>query len=119
MNKKNDPTPIADLNDLLESERDALLKGDLERLGPMLETKETLIGQVAAMAPVGRDEIGSLDRKVRRNQLLLDGALEGIRAVATRLAAVHQTAASLSTYGSDGRKMVIDVQKESSVEKRA
>jgi hypothetical protein len=60
-----------------------------------------------------------LDSKVRRNQELLNNALEGIRKVARRMAAFRRVQASLETYDKNGAKCVIDINPETSVERRA
>ena len=60
-----------------------------------------------------------LDCKVRRNQLLMDGALEGIRAVSSRLAKLREVKGALETYGADGKKRDIIATTETSVERRA
>jgi flagellar biosynthesis/type III secretory pathway chaperone len=111
---------LEDLSTLLDAEREALLGGDLERLADMYSAKEALIGSVTEH-PEKHDlrTLEALDRKVRRNQLLLDGALEGIREVARRMAALRETRGSLETYGADGRKHRIEMDAEASVEKRA
>ncbi|KAJ03561.1 flagellar biosynthesis protein FlgN [Sulfitobacter mediterraneus] len=111
---------LDDLSALLDAEREALIGGDLESLADMYSTKEALIGSVN-QNPEKHDlkSLEALDRKVRRNQLLLDGALEGIREVARRMAALRETKGSLETYGADGRKHSIEMNAETSVEKRA
>jgi flagellar biosynthesis/type III secretory pathway chaperone len=119
MAKTSNSDTVSALNDLLEDERDALLKGDLDRITSMLEPKETLIATLAELPDQEPDSIQMLNAKVRRNQLLLDGALEGIRAVTKRIAALHHTAGTLSTYGSDGSRKLIDSEGDGSVEKRA
>ncbi|QFT58356.1 FlgN protein [Sulfitobacter sp. THAF37] len=107
------------LDELLESEREALLAGDLAKLAEMLEPKETLIEAINAMDPTEIEGLRHLDTKVRRNQLLLDGAIEGIRAVAARMAALRQVRNGLETYGADGRKRTIDIQDGPNLERRA
>ena len=110
---------LLQLDSLLDAEREALLAGDLERLGSLLEPKETLIEQMNMVAPADPAALRDLDRKVRRNQLLLDGALEGIRAVSSRLAKLRDVKGALETYGADGKKRDIIADAESSVERRA
>ena len=107
------------LDEILEAERDALLSGDLELLGTLLPAKETLID---SCRNVGKEKLGALrdlDHKLRRNQLLLDGALDGIRRVAERVAELRSIRSSLATYGSDGKKHNVEVTSQGSVERRA
>ena len=107
------------LDALLEQERAALLSGDLEKLTEMLPCKVALIDALNRVIHTDIPTLQSLDTKVKRNQLLLDGALAGIRNVAQSLATLRRLRGSLETYGSDGKKRNIDVNTDHSVEKRA
>jgi hypothetical protein len=107
------------LDALLEEERTALLSGALDKLTDMLPRKEALIDALNGVPHADIPTLQSLDIKVKRNQLLLDGALEGIRNVAERLATLRRLRGSLETYGSDGKKRNIGVDTDHSVEKRA
>lgn len=107
------------LDELLEAERTALLNGELDKIPLFLEEKETLIDGLNAMdAPAG-GELQDLQSKVERNQALLDGALQGIRKVASRMAAFRRIRKSLETYDETGRKKTIQGEVERRVEKRA
>lgn len=107
------------LNDLLDAERQALLAGDLEALSDMLTQKESLIEAMSAARDHDAEALRKLDGKVRRNQLLLDGALEGIRNVASRVTELRKLRHSLETYDARGHKRSIELGVESAVEKRA
>ena len=110
---------IDQLDDLLDSERLALLDGDLERISGLLEKKEALIDTLNALEPKARPELQELQDKVVRNQALLDGALQGIRKVAARMAAYRKIRRSLETYDETGRKKIISGTIDHKVEKRA
>jgi len=110
---------ISELDDLLEVERDALLSGNLDQIGRLLERKETLIDELSALERFETDTLQNLTVKLKRNQALLDSALEGIRKVAKRLAALRRVRSTLDTYDSSGTKKAIDVVSEGSFEKRA
>ena len=111
-------TLVDALDDLLEAERDALLKGDLDAIAGLLERKECLIDALndpeLEAAP-----LEGLQAKVTRNQALLDGALQGIRRAAARMAALRRVRRSLETYDEDGRKRTIEGEVVRKVEKRA
>lgn len=107
------------LDALLEAERQALLQGDLVALTDMLPNKEALIESLTAQSQSDLPALLELDTKVRRNQLLLNGALEGIRDVAARMAALQRMRSGLETYGSDGKKKNYEVNTDHSVERRA
>lgn len=107
------------LDDVLDAERAALLVGDLDEVGRLLERKETLIDQLAALDEGERASLETLNKKVQRNQVLLDQALEGIRTVARRLAALRRVRSSLETYDEKGERHTIEMAPDSAVEKRA
>lgn len=112
-------TMVATLSDLLDQERVALLDGDLDQVTKLLEPKEELFGKIGENAQHDAGALQALDAKVKRNQLLLNGALEGIRTVKERMAALRRVQTSLDTYSADGRKQEIQLKPPSSVERRA
>lgn len=119
MTIESNDSDMDQLDALLEAERKALLDGNLEALAGLLPDKEALIGALSSSAPENLPALKALDVKVRRNQLLLDGALEGIREVAGRMAEMRRMRNGLETYGSDGRKHNIDVRVDHTLERRA
>lgn len=110
---------IDKLDKLLETERAALLAGDLETIGHLLEQKEHLIDRLNMIAPPDQPALAGLHHKVTRNQALLDGALQGIRKVATRMAAMRRIRRSLETYDKAGQRQTIEGEVLHKVEKRA
>ncbi|MCQ0091842.1 flagellar protein FlgN [Roseovarius sp. M141] len=112
-------TLIDDLNTLLDRERAALLDGDLEAISALLQRKEALIDQLNTQAPQSREDMLDLKGKLARNQELLDGALQGIRKVAARMAAVRRIRRNLETYDKSGRKSEVPGIIEHKMEKRA
>lgn len=115
-----DIQPVIDaLDDLLDSEREALLAGDLDRIARMHDLKVDLIDRLNALDLQDQIRLEDLNDKVGRNQALLKSALDGIRAVARRLAAVRRIKGSLDTYDASGRKNSLPIETEGKVEKRA
>lgn len=112
-------TLIDELDELLESERDALLEGDLERITALLDLKENLIDRLSEIDHKERQPLDGLQTKIKRNQVLLDGALQGIRRASARMAALRRVRKSLETYDQDGQKRTIEGQVVHKVEKRA
>lgn len=108
---------VRKLDALLDAERAALLEGRLENVGSMLEEKSRLIA--ALDGPGDREELDQLSGKVRRNQQLLEGSLEGVRRVTERLEALRRVRDRFDTYGPDGKRRVVNGEQRSSVEKRA
>ncbi|AXI48608.1 flagellar biosynthesis protein FlgN [Sulfitobacter sp. SK012] len=107
------------LDALLEAERAALLTGNLEALGEMVDQKEGLIGKLNDAMPDGSQSIADLRVKVERNQSLLNGAMDGIRSVAERIAALRKVRSSLDTYDADGRKCSVSIDRGGDIERRA
>ncbi|WP_255008778.1 flagellar protein FlgN [Roseovarius sp. M141] len=96
-----------------------MLDGDLEAISALLQRKEALIDQLNTQAPQSREDMLDLKGKLARNQELLDGALQGIRKVAARMAAVRRIRRNLETYDKSGRKSEVPGIIEHKMEKRA
>lgn len=111
-------TTAEELGDLLDEERAALLQGDLEKLNELLAPKEQLIDAMNAMSQADEPTMRALNDKVHRNQLLLDGAMEGIRAVASRVAQLREVKGALETYGADGKRRDIQLDPDRVIEHR-
>lgn len=109
---------IQQLDRILEEEREALLRGDLSQIMALVSEKERLVDALNAIATTTRDLRG-VRGKLSRNQALLDGALQGIRTVAARLAAHRRIRRSLDTYDQNGRKHSIPGEIAHHLEKRA
>jgi len=107
------------LDTLLESEREALLQGDLRQIATLVASKEALIDDLNGRADASTGDLAAIQAKVLRNQALLDGALQGIRNVAARLAAFRQVRRAMETYDRAGQKRTIPGVVERRVEKRA
>lgn len=107
------------LDDLLDAERAALLKGRVEDVSRLHARKEALIDALNQSEFEDPDILTPLHNKVKRNQALLDSALDGIRSVARRLAAIRRVRQSLDTYDAFGKKTTVDIGKGGAVEKRA
>ena len=107
------------LDDLLDKERAALLDGNLETVGRLHLRKEALIDQLNRQDVAQATDMGALHLKVSRNQALLGSALQGVRAVSRRLAAIRRVRQSLETYDASGRRQSVDLKPGGSLEKRA
>ncbi len=118
MSEETDTRIIAQLDALLETERAALLRGDLQAIADTVARKEQLIGTLNT-GVARQADLSGLHHKLRRNQALLDGALLGIRAVSARIAAYRQIRKSMDTYDRDCRKLTIPGDISRKVERRA
>lgn len=119
MSEKDTQILINRLDALLDAERVTLLAGDLQEIADIAQAKEELMDALNALDAKDRAEISRLQSKVERNQVLLDGALQGIRKVASRLAALRRIRRSLETYDATGRRQTIQGEVAPKVEKRA
>lgn len=107
------------LSDVLARERAALLAGDFVTLEGLLAEKEDLINALKPNGNVDSSAFKHLGEQIRRNQLLFDSALDGIREVSARMLALQKARSGLATYGSDGIKHDIQVRTDHSVERLA
>ena len=110
---------FAQLDDVLEHEREALITGNLEALTDLLEKKERLFDMFEQVSFDDRGHLEALHEKVTRNQALLDSALQGIKAVSERMATLRRVRRSLETYDQTGRRTEILNNSHHKVEKRA
>lgn len=110
---------LASLDDLLDRERTALLNGDLDAISRGLREKERLIDALNALHDAQDENLSAIRSKAIRNQILLENALTGIRAVADRVSALRRVRDTLETYDQSGRKTAISTLRTGQVEKRA
>lgn len=119
MPNKSEHDLIKSLEEVLDLERNALVTGDLDRLNHMAPEKEKLIGAINDLEVIDSDELIGVQKKVDRNQALLNSAAEGIRAVAGRMAELRRVRQEFSTYGADGQRSDFTVRSHAKLEKRA
>ena len=112
-------TEAEQLETLLEKERALLLEGNLVGLGILLPEKEKLMDALLEDVETSSKRFSPLEGKLHRNQLLLDGALDGIRAVSERLASLRHVRTTLDTYDAHGRRQQVKTHNTQQVEKRA
>ncbi len=110
---------IDSLDELLDREREALLAGQLDQLGVLMTTKEQLIDRINKLQVEDRTPLESIHQKVTRNQALLNSALEGIRAVADRMAELRRVRSGFETYDRRGKRQTFGNSVNSNLEKRA
>ncbi|MEQ6249635.1 flagellar biosynthesis protein FlgN [Sulfitobacter sp. HNIBRBA3233] len=110
---------FGELETLLEAEREALLAGDLRRIADLLPRKEALVATVMERGWQDPKPAQELQSRLERNQMLLDGAMEGIRSVAARLKSLQQVREALDTYDADGKKRSVKRLSGGNVERRA
>lgn len=110
---------LTSLDDLLDRERIALLNGDLDAISRGLREKERLLDGLNALHGDQDEDLSAIRNKALRNQVLLESALTGIRAVADRVAALRRVRDTLETYDQSGRKTAISTLRTGQIEKRA
>ena len=82
---------------LLKDEREAILSGAYDRLGPIAPRKETLLTKLAPSDPA----LPSVAAAVTRNQALLEAAMRGLAAGRDAIAE-RKAGPKLTTYSADG-----------------
>ena len=110
---------IDQLDSILEQERKALVSGDLAQLTEIVPRKETVIDELNALDQLERSALDDTQTKLHRNQLLLNSALEGIQAVAGRMAEMRKAREGLDIYDETGRKTRYGMMATAKLEKRA
>lgn len=91
------------LRRLLAEERQSLASGDIGAVADMLTRKETVLARLPKDG-LSRHRLEDLRADAARVQVLLAACLEGIAAAGTRIGALRQVRAGLTTYDSQGRK---------------
>lgn len=104
---------------ILDRERLALIRGDLDRLHRLLPEKTSLIDRLNDLDQIEHSALQHVQDKLQRNQVLLNSAMEGIRAVAERMSALRQIRQGLDIYDPSGRKRRFAADLPHTVEKRA
>ena len=107
------------LDSVLEREKEALLTGDLKLIEDLMTEKSDLIDKLNGLGATEAFELDVLRNKADRNQVLLGGALDGIRRVSERISDMQKLRYSFDTYNSRGQKQTIEGEVVRKVEKRA
>ncbi|MEX0302892.1 MAG: flagellar biosynthesis protein FlgN [Leisingera sp.] len=110
---------IDELDQILDQERSALMAGDLGKLEDLLAKKEKAIGKLNEVSELERESLAQVQTKVSRNQQLLDSAMDGIRAVAARMAELRRIRKGLDVYDQAGRRTRFGTRGAARLEKRA
>lgn len=110
---------FAALDTCLEREKAALLTGDLDAIAPLMEEKSALITHLNALGATEDSALSGLKDKAERNQVLLSGALDGIRRISERMQAMQTLRHSFDTYDQSGNRQTIEGEVVRHVEKRA
>jgi hypothetical protein len=97
-------TPDTALEDLLDQLALALQRGALDALGPL---SAAITAELARLPAIDGRRAEGLRRRARRNDACLQAAARGVRAAIARIAGIGNAGPNLSTYGADGRKMLV------------
>ncbi|MBE1285494.1 MAG: flagellar biosynthesis protein FlgN [Rhodobacteraceae bacterium] len=107
------------LDDVLEQERRALIKGSLEQLEDLVSRKEDAISRLGTLTRIEHDSLDRVQDKIRRNQALLTSAMAGIQAVSDRMSELRKAREGLDIYDRSGRRTRYDLTACTKLEKRA
>jgi hypothetical protein len=92
------------LENLLDQMTLALQRGALDTLGPL---SVAIAAELARLPALDGPRAEGLRRRARRNDACLQAAARGVRAAIARIAGIGGAGPNLSTYGADGRKVVV------------
>ncbi|MGV6850025.1 MAG: flagellar biosynthesis protein FlgN [Marinibacterium sp.] len=112
-------TRIEKLDRLLDAERRALIAGDYDRLTQLHDRKEVLLSDLQTGGSRELADLSQIREKIHRNQVLMNSALEGIRAVADRMAELRRVRQKLATYDDRGNRREYTTTQERKLERRA
>jgi len=107
------------LEDLLDAEKSAVLNGNLDEVGRLLDQKSRLIEQIDGLGLSQPGPLEPLRIKLERNQNLLNSAADGVRSVARRLSMVRRVRDSLETYDARGQRKTVSLKHSTALEKKA
>ncbi len=95
---------IADLEALLERERDLLLKGDYEALYALIEKKVALESRLSSKKPkFPVEDYARLSKLAKHNEALLLSAQHGLQSAIVQIRQLTD-GESQKTYSKDGRR---------------
>lgn len=118
MINKVDP---AKLERLLEDVRTALKSGDYQQLAALATEQERMIGRLQTQ-PVGtapdKGQSARIADAARRNQRLIEAALEGFRSAARRRDDIRAAEQPIKTYDRTGQKTPLE-SNHATLEKRS
>lgn len=119
MTDQNAQELIDELDEILDLERSALVRGELQEIDAMLSRKEAAIDKLNAIGELERDVLSQVQSKVSRNQELLNSAMDGIRSVAQRMTELRRVRKGLDVYDRAGRKSRYGTVMGQNLEKRS
>ena len=112
-----DLSPQDAMISLLEAERQLLLSGDLEALAKLADRKISLQEKLSKKK-LDTQVLDRIQRQARRNEILLQAALEGIKLATERVKAA-QSPSAFSTYQKDGRSVPLSQENGKTLARRA
>ena len=103
----NDPREkaVSDLLDLVEEERNAVLRGDLDHVARVFERKSDLIVALNGMEVADNAELEELRNQIERNQMLVEAAKRGAHMAVDRLKSMRRSRETLTLYDAHGRSV--------------
>ena len=102
------PDAFKKLAELLEEERDALLRGQIDQLDRFMVQKELLS---SALQTAGPEQLRLLALPLARNAALINAARAGVQDVLDTLKKQRAARTSLSSYDRSGSLKLIESQK--------
>lgn len=116
---RNDPHRLLSrITDLLERERQTLLRGEIANLSHFARRKEELLSD-PALALLDQGALERIRAGSIRNQQLLSAALDAVRLVRSKLDDLRAGRQSFKTYGPGGHSQTLHRGAPGQLERRA
>lgn len=94
---------LTTLDDVLEREAMALRSGDYETLEEIASEKQDIVDRLSEeTADLSSSDVARVQEKLRRNEVLYDATMDGLRSVIERLKSVSRVSSHLDTYTQSG-----------------
>lgn len=114
------PNPRFDaLKRILEAERKALKKGSYHQFATLIPVKEAALKAFVDGGGHRKKDVEALQAETRRNQVLFDATMRGMRNALRRINQVTQTERAFSTYTKDGASASLGTPGGRDLEQRA
>lgn len=116
---QSDPDRLAEeIEEILDSERIALLNGNLSEVARLSGAKEGFLDP-RSLAKINPTRLKRIKALSTRNQRLLGASLQAVRAVRERLGHLRTGSRQLNTYDRDGTRRSLDTNSSGTLERRA
>ncbi len=103
---------IAHVMTTLENEKEMIMNGRLDNLESFVQTKISAFDALeASKTSLSYEEMSTIEEALERNQSLYIACMKGIKSGIKKIEEIKQIINSLPTYGKDGKKLLVPIEK--------